>query len=240
MEKKVYLDYAASTPVDKKIIKKILPYFAEKFGNTSSLHQWGISARTDLENARQVVADSLEAKTNEIIFTSSATESNNLALKGIAWAYRKKGKHILISAIEHDSVKQPAQWLKKQGYEIEEIPVDKEGFVKLDRLKTMIKPETILVSIIYTNNEIGTIQNIKEIAQICHQKNTLLHTDAAQALGKIPVSTKEGFDLLTASSHKIYGPKGAALLYVKTGVRLEPLLHGGKHEFGLRGSSVNV
>ncbi len=240
MTKKIYLDHAASTPVDKRVTKKMMPYFTEKFGNTSSIHSWGIEARTALEQARADIAKILGAKPNEIIFTSSATESNNLALKGIAWAYQQKGKHILISSIEHDSVKQPALWLKKQGFEIEEIPVDKEGFIKLDRLEKMIRLDTILVSVIYSNNEIGTIQNIKKIAEICHQKGTILHTDAAQAFGKIPVSAKEGFDLLTASSHKIYGPKGVGLLYIKTGVKPEALIHGGKHEFGFRASSVNV
>jgi len=240
MKNKIYLDYAATTPTDKKVLKKILPYFTENFGNTSSLHQQGVFARRALEEARQTIALFLKAKPNEIIFTSSATESNNLALKGVALANKEKGQRILISAIEHDSVQQAAFWLKKQGFAVEEIPVDKEGFIKLDKLEKMIQPDTILVSVIHGNNEIGTIQKIKTIAKICRKHKVLFHTDAAQSFGRIPLSTEQGFDLLTASSHKVYGPKGAGLLYVKQGVKIEPLLHGGGHEFGLRASTVNV
>jgi cysteine desulfurase len=238
----VYLDYAATTPVDKRVKKAMEPYFTEKFGNTMSLHFFGQEAKLALENSRQILADAINADLNEIIFTGSATESNNLALKGPAFAKASAGKnHIIISSIEHPCIVESAKWLKKQGFEITELSVDKYGMVNPEDVKKAITDKTILVSMIHASNEIGTIQPIKEIGEICREKNVLFHTDASQSFGKILIDVKkDNIDLLTASSHKIYGPKGAGLLYVKKGIVLEPVLHGGGQENGLRGSTVNV
>ena len=240
-QKQIYLDYAATTPVDPRVIEAMLPYFGEKFGNASSLHRFGQETQQAVEESRELIAHSLGTKPREIIFTSSATESNNLALKGVAFANKKKGKHIIISPIEHDCVASSAAWLEEQGSEITRLPVDRYGLVDPDEVRQAIREDTILVSVIHANNEVGTIEPIAEIGEICHEREVPLHTDAAQSFGKFPIDVNEmNIDLLTASSHKMYGPKGAALLYVRQGVRIEPLLHGGGHEFGLRSSTLNV
>ncbi|MFH1968357.1 MAG: cysteine desulfurase family protein [bacterium] len=239
--KKINLDYAATTPVDPRVVKAMAPYFSEKFGNTMSLHSSGQGAKIALENSRQVLAKFINAGLNEIIFTSSATESNNTALKGVALANKDKGSHIIISSIEHPCIVESAGWLKKQGFEITKLRVDKYGMVNPEDVKKAIKPDTVLVSIIHASNEIGTIQPIAEIGKICREKGVYFHTDASQSFGKIPIDVKKmNIDLLTASSHKIYGPKGAGLLFVRHGVKIEPLLHGGGQEGGHRGSTVNV
>lgn len=239
--KKIYLDYAATTPVDPRVLEAMLPYFREKFGNSASLHSFGWEAQEALEKSRETIAQALGAKPREIVFTGSATESNNLALKGVALANKDKGKHIVISSIEHECILGAAQWLEKQGFEITRLPVDSYGLVDPQEVERAIKKETILVSVMHANNEIGTIEPIEAIGEICHQHGVYFHTDAAQSFGKIPLDVKRmKVDLLTASSHKMYGPKGAALLYVRTEVKIEPILHGGGHEFGLRSSTVNV
>ena len=239
--KKIYFDYAATTPVDARVLKAMLPYFKEKFGNTMSIHWFGQEAKLALEKSRKIVADLMGAKPEEIIFTSSATESNNLALKGIALAHKNKGRHIIISPIEHPCIMESAKWLKAQGFEIEKVPVDKYGIVDLSKLKKAIRKDTILVSIIHASNEIGTIQPIAEIGKICHEKKVYFHTDAVQSFGKIPIDVKKmNIDLLTASSHKMYGPKGAGCLFIREGIKIEPLLHGGGQERGIRSSTVNV
>ena len=239
--KKIYLDYAATTPVDPRVLKAMLPYFSVTFGNTMSLHSFGQEAKAALEESRAIVADLINAKPNEIIFTSSATESNNLALKGVAFANKNKGRHIIISQIEHACVRETAKWLETQGFEVTRIKVDEYGLVSPEDVKKAIKKETILVSIIHASNEIGTIQPIEEIGRICKERGVYFHTDAVQSFGKIPIDVnKMNIDLLTASSHKMYGPKGAACLFVREGVKIEPILHGGGHEFGLRSSTVNV
>lgn len=241
MTRKIYLDYAATTPVDSRVVKVMLPYFSKKFGNTMSLHNWGQEAKIALEKSRKTVADLMGAQSNEIIFTSCATESNNLALKGIAFANRKKGKHIIISKIEHHCVSESSKWLEKQGFKVTKLENDKYGLISLAVLKAAIKKDTILVSIIHASNEIGTIQPIKEIGKICKEKGVFFHTDAAQSFGKIPIDVnKMNIDLLTASSQKMYGPKGAACLYIKEGTKIEPILHGGGHESGLRSSTINM
>lgn len=240
-EKRIYLDYAATTPVDKRVLKAMLPFFSEKFGNPASAHNFGQEAKQALDMARMVVAKDLGAEPKEIVFTSSATESNNLALKGVALANKEKGKHIIISLIEHDCVLNSANWLEKQGFEITRLNVDEHGLIDLEELKSAIRQETILVSIMHANNEIGAIQPIKEIGQICKERNIIFHTDAAQSFGKIPINVNEmNIDLLTASSHKMYGPKGVACLYIRTGIEIEPIIHGGGQEIGLRSSTVNV
>jgi cysteine desulfurase len=263
INKKIYLDYAATTPVDPRVIKVMLPYFTKKFGNTMSLHSFGQEAKGVLEQSRGKVADLIGVKPEEIIFTSSATESNNLALKGVALAYmgfnndgnfskNDKGKlacqnikdkagHIIISSIEHACVSESAKWLEIQGFKITKIKVDKYGLVNPEDIKKEIRKNTILVSVMYANNEIGTIQPIEEISKICRAKKVFFHTDAAQSFGKIPIDVnKMNIDLLTASSHKMYGPKGVACLYVRDGIKLVPILHGGGHELGLRPSTINL
>ena len=239
--KKIYLDYAATTPIDPRAVKAMIPYFTEKFGNTASLHSLGQEATNALKKSRQVIAQALGAKPKEIIFTGSATESNNLALKGIVWANRNRGQHIIISPIEHPCIIESAKWLEKQGFRITKLKVDRHGLVDLDNLKKAIKKNTVLVSVIQANHEIGTIQDISKIGKICREKGTYFHTDATQGFGKIPIDVnKMNVDLLTANSHKMYGPKGAACLFVRQGVKIQPLLHGGGHEFSLRSSTVNL
>lgn len=242
LKKQVYLDYAASTPLDPKIIPSLLSHLQPSYtASTSSLHQFGIKASQLLETSRETIAKILNVSPQEIIFTSSATESNNTVLKGVAMANSKKGKHIIISSIEHDCVRQSAKYLKSQGFEITEIPVDEFGFLDLKVLEKSIRPDTILVSIIHANNEIGTIQDIKKIGDICRSKKVYFHTDVSQSFTKIPIGLKKNnIDFLTASSHKIYGPKGVALLYIKSGSKISPLLHGGGQEFGLRSSTINT
>ncbi len=231
--KKVYLDYSATTPVDERVFKKMMPFFSQKYGNASSLHSFGQESKLVLEGAREKVADLISASSEEIIFTSSATESNNLALKGLL----KKGDHLIISSIEHHCVEETANYLKREGVLVTKLEVDKKGFVK--DLQKNIQKNTVLISIIHASNEIGVIQDIEKIGKIAKKNNILFHTDAAQSFGKVPIDVKY-IDLLTASSHKIYGPKGAACLYVKKGIKLTPLLHGGGQEQGLRPSTYNI
>ena len=241
MKKKIYLDYAATTPVDHRVVKAMAPFFSEKFANTMSLHAFGQEAKQALEESREVVADLMKAKPNEIIFTGSGTESNNFVLKGIAFANKNKGRHIIISQIEHPSILETAKWLKAQGFKVAELPVNEYGLINLNNFKKIIKKDTTLVSIIHANNEIGTIQPIKEIGKICKEGKIYFHTDATQSFGKIPINVnKMHIDLLTANSHKMYGVKGAACLFVREGTKTEPILHGGGHEKGLRSSTVNV
>ena len=239
--KRIYFDYAASTPVDPRVAKKITSDLPEIFANSMSFHSFGQAAREILEQSRSGIAGILGAQNNEIVFTSSATESNNFALKGVAFANTKKGNHVIVSSIEHACVMESARWLEKQGFEVTRLPVDRFGLVDPQDAARAIKPETLLVSVMHANNEIGTIEPIKEIGKICREKEVYFHTDAAQTFGKIPVDVKNlNVDLLTASSQKIYGPKGAALLYIRDGVKIEPFIHGGGQEFGLRSSTVNV
>jgi len=241
MKNKIYLDYAATTPVDPRVIRAMIPYFAKVFGNTMSLHSFGRETKKALEESRKSIADFIGAQPLEIIFTGSATESNNFALKGIAFENRERGNHIIISSIEHACVMESAAWLEKQGFEITRLKVDKYGFINLEDLKRRIKKETILVSIMHANNEIGTIQPIPEIGKICKEKGVYFHTDVAQSLDKELIDVNEmNVDLLTGSAHKLYGPKGVGLLFIRQGTRIKPLLHGGGHEFGLRSSTSNV
>ena len=239
--KRVYMDYAATTPVDPRVVKAMLPYFTKKFGNTMSLHSFGQEAKEALEESRIKVAKLMKANPTEVIFISSATESNNTVLKGIAFANKHKGKHIIVSKIEHHCILDSAKWLEKQGFEVTYLKVDKYGLIDLNELENSIRKDTILVSIMHANNEIGTIEPIKEIGKICRERGVYFHTDAAQSFGKIPIDVKKmNIDLMTVSAHKMYGPKGVAGLYIREGVKIEPLLHGGGHEFGLRSSTVNV
>lgn len=239
MPESIYLDNAATTPVDSRVLKEMLPYFNKQFGNASSLHKFGREAKQAIENSREKIAKLINAKPEEIIFTSGGTESNNLAIKGLA--FQKKKGHIITCATEHDAVLHTCEWLKKRGFDLTILPVDKYGFIDLDKLEKSIRKDTILVSIMHANNEIGTIQDIGEIGKICRDNNVLFHTDAVQSFGKIPVDVRKmNIDLLSASSHKIYGPKGVGLLYVRDGIKIEPIAHGGGHERDLRSGTENV
>ena len=239
--KKIYLDYASTTPLDARAKRAMEPFFLKKFGNTMSLHSFGQEAKQVLEESRQIIADVISANPEEIIFTGSATESNNMALKGTVWANKNNNKHIIISSIEHDCVLETAKWLETQGMQITKLPVDKYGLVNPRDVAKAIKPETILVSIIHASNEIGTIQDLAAIGNICRKRGVYFHTDASQSFGKVPIDVNSmDIDLLTASSRKMYGPPGAALLFVRKGVKIIPLLHGGGHEAGLRSSTSNI
>lgn len=239
-KKLVYLDYAATTPVEPEVVEAMEPYLTQKFTNTASIHSLGNQAKQALERSRKVIANEINAQPKEIIFTSSATEGNNFALKGLAWAQEDK-KHLIISSIEHDCVLHAAQWLDKQGYDLTVVDVDEKGQVDPQDVKKAIRKDTFLVSIMHANNEVGTFQPIKEIGKICRKNNVLFHTDAAQTYGKYEINVRDlNIDLLTASSHKLYGPKGVGLLYIREGIDIVPLLHGGGHEFGKRSSTVNV
>lgn len=235
------MDYAASTPVDPVVIKAMLPYFNKYCGNASSLHSFGAKSGEALEKSRETIARIIGAKKSEIFFTSSATESNNMALKGIAFANKEKGRHILVSSIEHDCVLGSANWLQGQGFEVEKIPVNKYGSVDPKYIASRTREDTILVSVMHANNEMGTIEPIEKIGKICKDRGVYFHTDAAQSFGKIPIDVeKMNIDLLTASSQKIYGPKGAALLFVRKRTKITPLIHGGGQESGLRSGTTNV
>lgn len=245
MTRKIYLDYAATTSVDPRVKRAMLPFFDKKFGNTMSLHSFGQEAKYALEESRQEIANLIGAKSEEIIFTSSATESNNLTLKGVAFASLRSRsrfvKHIIISSIEHPCIVESARWLEKQGFKITRLPVNKYGQVSPGQVEKAIKKETILVSVIHASNEIGTVQPILEIGKVCKEKEVYFHTDAVQSFGKIPIDVnKMNIDLLSASSHKMYGPKGVACLFIRKGTKIEPILHGGGQESGFRSSTVNI
>ena len=235
--KRIYFDNAATTQVDNEVLKAMQPYFSSKYGNASSLHSFGREAKDALEESREKIAKLLKVKTNEIIFTSGGTESNNMALKRIAC--ESKGKHIITSRIEHPSILETCRLLEKKGFKISYLNVNKEGIVSLDELKKAIAKDTILVSVMHVNNEIGTIQPIEEIGKICREKGVYFHTDAVQSFGKIKLNL-ENVDLASFNAHKIYGPKGVGALYVKEGTNIKALLHGGKHEFGLRAGTENI
>lgn len=239
--KNIYLDYAATTPCDKEVLKAMQPYFNEKFGNPSSVYSFAQESKKALEDAREEVASLINADNEEIIFTSGGSESNNFALKGVAYANKKKGNHIITSSIEHHAVIKPCEFLESQGFKVTYLPVDEYGLVSSKDFKEALSKETILVSIMHANNEIGTIEPIKELASIAKEKNVYFHTDAVQTTGHLPVDVKElGVDLLSISAHKLYGPKGVGALYIKKGVRIIPFLQGGGQERGRRASTENT
>jgi cysteine desulfurase len=239
--KRIYMDYAAATPVDPRVAKIAAKSLPDVFANSMSFHSFGRQARKLLEQSREDVAAVINAQPKEIVFTGSATESNNLAVKGVMFRNKGRGKHLIISPIEHNCVLESAAWLERQGFEVTRLKVDQYGLVDPGDVAAAIRPDTILVSVMHANNEIGTIEPIEEIGKICRDKGVYFHTDAAQSFGKVEIDVdKMNIDLLTASSQKIYGPKGAACLSVREGVKIEPILHGGGHEFGLRSSTVNV
>jgi cysteine desulfurase len=239
--KQIYLDHAATTPVDIRVVEAMLPYFALQFGNASSLHAFGREARRAVEEARVSVARLINAQSEEIIFTSGGTESDNLAITGVAIANKGKGKHIITSSIEHHAVLDTCKHLEEQGFKVTYLPVDQDGLIKIEEVEKAIAKDTILISIMHANNEIGTIEPIREIATLAREKGIYFHTDAVQSAGKIEVDVdKLNVDLLSLSSHKIYGPKGVGALYIKRGTPLKPIIHGGGHERGLRSGTENV
>lgn len=236
-----YLDYQSAKPVDSRVIDAMLPYFHDKFGNPSSLHAVGDVATTELEEARATIAGFINAEKEEIIFTSGATESNNLGIIGYAMRNKNKGNHIIISEVEHISIHNIAKYLEKNGFTVSKVPVDQYGRVSINKVAGRITDKTILVSIEYANNEIGTIQPVAEIGNLCREKGIAFHTDAVAAEGLIPLDVqRDNIDLMTLSSNDIYGPKGVGVLYVRKGIRINPILIGGGQEKGLRSGSENM
>ena len=238
MDKRIYLDNSATTPVAAEVLEAMTPYFCEAYGNASSLHASGREARQAIEKGRAEIAAILGVSPSEIVFTSGATEANNLAILGMAFAHQEK-RHIITSKIEHHAVLHPCQWLESQGYEVTTLDVDKTGRIDLEQLKDTIRKDTLLVSIMAGNNEIGTLQPVEEIGIICRERGVAFHTDAVQAYGKIQLPT-DSIDLLSVSAHKLHGPKGVGFLMVRKGISLTPLLHGGGHEGGRRSGTENT
>ena len=241
----IYMDNHATTPMDSRVLEEMLPYFMEKFGNAASRnHSFGWAAEEGVETARERIAKLLGATTKEIIFTSGATESDNLAIKGVAEMYREKGNHIITAVTEHKAVLDTCKRLEKYGYRVTYLPVQKDGLVDLDDLKRAMDDKTILVTIMYANNEIGVLQPVTEIGKLCHERGVIFHTDATQAIGKVPVDVvKQNIDLASISGHKMYGPKGVGALYVRRKnprVQLSAIIDGGGHERGMRSGTLNV
>lgn len=238
---KIYLDNAATTPVAKEVFEEMAPYFSENFGNASSIHSYGRDAKEALEKSREKISNKLNAEPSEIIFTSGGTESNNFAIKGIAFANRNKGRHIIATMIEHSCVRNSLKFLEKNGFEVTYVDVDECGMIDAQKFNDAIRKDTILVSVIHGNNEIGTLQNIEELGKICKQHEIYFHTDACQSFTKEEIDVKkQNLDLVTISSHKIYGPKGVGALYIKRGTNITSLLHGGEHERNLRSGTENI
>lgn len=241
MKKSIYLDHAATTYTKKEVLDEMLPYFTQEYGNPSSVHSFGRRTKKAIDEAREKTAKALNAKFDEIFFTEGGTESDNWAIKGVALANQNKGKHIITSAIEHHAVLYTCQYLEKMGFEVTYLPVDKYGMVDPKQVEMAIRPDTILVSIMFANNEIGTIQPIKEIGGITKEKGVYFHTDAVQAVGHVNIDVNDmNIDLLSLSAHKFYGPKGIGALYIRKGTKLSPLLHGGAQERNRRAGTENI
>ncbi len=241
VEKPVYLDYNATTPHHPEVVSAMLPYLEEHFGNPSSSHWYGKCARDALDTARMLVASLLNCEPVEVVFTSGGTESNNYALKGTALASRERGNHIITTRIEHPAVTEVCNFLEEEGFEVTYLPVDKYGLVNISDVEKAIKPQTILITVMHANNEVGTIQPVEEISIIAHDRGIIVHTDAAQTVGKIPTDVKRlGIDLLSVAGHKVYAPKGVGALYIRRGTKLAKLLHGAGHENGRRPGTENV
>ena len=241
MKKLIYLDNAATTKTAPEVVEAMLPYFSEAYGNPSSIYSLAGESRKAVDQARETIANALGARPEEIYFTAGGTESDNWALKAAAEFYRKKGNHIITTKIEHHAVLHSCQWLEKQGFEVTYLNVDENGVVRLEELKAAIRPTTILISVMYANNEIGTIQPIREIGEIAHEHGILFHTDAVQAFGQLPIQVDDcHIDMLSASGHKINAPKGVGFLYIRSGVKIRSFIHGGAQERKRRGGTENV
>jgi len=239
--KRIYMDHSATTPLDPQVLQAMLPFFSEKFGNASSLHSFGLEAKQALEDSRERVAKLLGADPEEIVFTSGGTESDNLALKGTARRNRELGRHIITTQMEHPAILETCRKLEKEGYEVTYLPVTSEGLVEPAALEAAIRPDTILISVMHANNEVGTIQPIEEIGRIAAEKDIYLHSDAVQSVGKIATDVNAlGVDLLSLSAHKLYGPKGVGALYIRRGTKIESIVQGGGHERGLRSGTENI
>jgi cysteine desulfurase len=239
--RRIYLDHNATTPVHPEVLEAMLPYYKDKFGNASSIHSFGREAKVALEESREKVAKFINASPQEIYFTCGGTESDNLAIKGTAFANRKKGKHIITSKIEHHAILESCKFLEKEGFEVTYLPVDKYGLVDPDDLKKALRKDTILVSIMHVNNEVGTIQPLEELCKITKEKGAYFHTDAVQSVGKMPVDVQKlNVDMLSMSGHKIYGPKGVGAIYIRKGTRMTSWSHGGSHERSRRAGTENV
>lgn len=238
----IYLDHNATTPVRKEVLEAMMPYFSEEYGNASSVYSMGQKARYAVDKAREVIGNAIGTEATDIIFTSGGTEADNFAIKGVAMANLDKGRHIITSSIEHLAVLGPSRFVEKElGFDVTYLPVDKYGMVELDKLKNAIRKDTILISIMLANNETGTIQPIKEISEIARKNKIYFHTDAVQALGKMPIDVEDlGVDLCSFSGHKVYGPKGIGAMYLRKGVKIMPFQHGGHHERGKRAGTENV
>jgi cysteine desulfurase len=240
-DKTVYLDHAATTPVRKEVLEAMLPYFRQKFGNPSSIYSIGRESKKAIEEARETISGIIGAEPREIFFTGSGTEADNWAIKGVAYANRKKGRHIITTAIEHHAVLHACQYLESDGFEVTYLPVDQDGLVTAEQVRAAIRPDTILVSIMFANNEIGTIQPIAEIGKVTREKGVYFHTDAVQAMGSVNIDVSEmNIDMLSMSAHKFYGPKGVGALYINKGVKITSFIHGGAQERGRRASTENV
>lgn len=241
MGKLIYLDNAATTKTAPEAVEAMLPYFSEYYGNPSSIYSLAAESKKAVSDAREIIADSIGAKASDIYFTAGGSEADNWALKATAEAYAWKGKHIITSAIEHHAILHTCQYLEKQGYDVTYVGVDEQGILKLDELEAAIRPDTILISVMFANNEIGTIQPIAEIGRIAHEHGVLFHTDAVQAFGHIPLNVEEmNIDMLSASGHKINGPKGIGAMYIRKGVKILSFLHGGAQERKRRAGTLNV
>jgi len=237
----IYMDYNATTPIRTEVVEAMLPFLYGNYGNPSSVHEMGKTAKTAVEKARGQVANLLNCHPSEIIFTSGGSESNNMVIKGVAHTYKNKGNHIITSVIEHPAILKPLQYLESIGYKVTYVGVDQYGMVNPSDIERLITDETILVTVMHANNETGTIQPIKDIADICKKYDVFLHTDASQSVGKIPTDVNElGVDFLTIAGHKLYAPKGIGALYIREGIVIEPLIHGAGHESGKRAGTENV
>jgi cysteine desulfurase len=240
--RQLYLDHNATTPVRKEVLDAMMPYFSEEYGNASSVYLMGQKARHAVDEAREVIGNALGTEATDIIFTSGGTESDNFAIKGIAMANLNKGRHVITSNIEHLAVLEPCRFIEKElGFDVTYLPVDKYGVVDLGRLKDSIRKDTVLISIMFANNETGTLEPIKEIAKIARENKIYFHTDSVQVLGKLPIDVEElGVDICSFSGHKVYGPKGIGALYLRKGVKITPFQHGGHHEKNKRAGTENV
>ena len=241
MKKVIYMDYAATTPTRPEVVQEMIPYFTENYGNPSSIYSISRETKKAVENSREKVAKALGARPDEIYFTAGGSESDNWTLKGVALANKDKGNHIITTQIEHHAVINTCKYLEKHGFDVTYLPVDEEGMINLDDLKNAITDKTILVSVMFANNEIGTIEPIAEVGKICKEKGIYFHTDAVQAVGNVPINVDEmNIDLLSLSAHKFYGPKGIGALYIRRGIKIHPLIHGGAQERSRRAGTENV